>query len=281
MAPMVARVTPSRAVSADRVGAWPGVDQRQRRAGQRRHRRFHRLVPPLPSAYPCFVQLLNKIPVPPAAGQHATSRVRAAATAFFAFDGFIFATWAVRIPAVKAATGASPADAGHRAARGVGRRDLDDGAVRDALPPVRRRAGADLRGRLAVAGGAAARARPVRAGPRAGAGGVRHRVRLRQRGVEHHRGGRGRRAAPSGDAVVPRGVVPGRAGRGRGRRPAGAAPGAAAALRDRGRARPRGDRRGRTRPAHHRAARPGRAAPATTSRPRSGPRSGRRPWKQR
>jgi hypothetical protein len=30
--------------------------------------------------------------------------VRAAATAFFAVDGFVFATWAVRIPAVKAAT---------------------------------------------------------------------------------------------------------------------------------------------------------------------------------
>jgi len=58
------------------------------------------------------VQLLNKIAVPPAAGQQATSRVRAAATAFFAFDGFIFATWAVRIPAVKAATGASPAELG-------------------------------------------------------------------------------------------------------------------------------------------------------------------------
>ena len=58
------------------------------------------------------MQLLNKIPVLPAAGQHATSRVRAATTAFFAFDGFIFATWAVRIPAVKAATGASPAALG-------------------------------------------------------------------------------------------------------------------------------------------------------------------------
>jgi len=34
--------------------------------------------------------------------------VRAAATAFFAIDGFAFASWAVRIPAVKAATHASP-----------------------------------------------------------------------------------------------------------------------------------------------------------------------------
>jgi MFS family permease len=38
--------------------------------------------------------------------------VRAAATAFFAVDGFVFATWAVRIPAVKAATHASPATLG-------------------------------------------------------------------------------------------------------------------------------------------------------------------------
>jgi MFS family permease len=57
------------------------------------------------------VQLLNKIADSPA-GLHATSRVRAAVTAFFAFDGFVFATWAVRIPAVKAATGASPAELG-------------------------------------------------------------------------------------------------------------------------------------------------------------------------
>ena len=35
-----------------------------------------------------------------------------AVTAFFAFDGFVFATWAVRIPAVKAATGATPAELG-------------------------------------------------------------------------------------------------------------------------------------------------------------------------
>jgi len=38
--------------------------------------------------------------------------IRAAATAFFAIDGFVFATWAVRIPAVKAATHASPASLG-------------------------------------------------------------------------------------------------------------------------------------------------------------------------
>ena len=38
--------------------------------------------------------------------------VRAAATALFAVDGFVFATWAVRIPAIKAATHASPAALG-------------------------------------------------------------------------------------------------------------------------------------------------------------------------
>ncbi len=41
-----------------------------------------------------------------------TSRVRAAITAFFAMDGFVFASWAVRIPAVKASVGASPATLG-------------------------------------------------------------------------------------------------------------------------------------------------------------------------
>ena len=58
--------------------------------------------------YPYFVQLLNKLP-PPATARNATSRARAAVTAFFAMDGFVFASWAVRIPAVKAAVGASPA----------------------------------------------------------------------------------------------------------------------------------------------------------------------------
>lgn len=38
--------------------------------------------------------------------------VRTAATAFFAIDGFAFASWAVRIPAIKAATHASPAALG-------------------------------------------------------------------------------------------------------------------------------------------------------------------------
>ena len=40
------------------------------------------------------------------------TRVRRAVTVFFAADGFIFASWAVRIPAVKTAVGASPAALG-------------------------------------------------------------------------------------------------------------------------------------------------------------------------
>lgn len=53
------------------------------------------------------MQLLYKLPAPVTAGNE-TARIRAAITAFFAADGFIFASWAVRIPAVKAAVGASP-----------------------------------------------------------------------------------------------------------------------------------------------------------------------------
>ena len=53
------------------------------------------------------MQLLYKLPRPVNAGNE-TARIRTAITAFFAADGFIFASWAVRIPAVKAAVGASP-----------------------------------------------------------------------------------------------------------------------------------------------------------------------------
>jgi MFS family permease len=57
------------------------------------------------------VQLLYKLPLPVTA-RNETNRVRAAITAFFAMDGFVFASWAVRIPAVKASVGASPATLG-------------------------------------------------------------------------------------------------------------------------------------------------------------------------
>lgn len=57
------------------------------------------------------MQLLYKLPLRTAA-RHETSRTRTAVTAFFTMDGFVFASWAVRIPAVKAAVGASPASLG-------------------------------------------------------------------------------------------------------------------------------------------------------------------------
>jgi len=57
------------------------------------------------------VQVLYKIPLPVPA-RNETGRVRAAITTVFAMDGFVFASWAVRIPAVKAAVGATPAALG-------------------------------------------------------------------------------------------------------------------------------------------------------------------------
>ncbi len=57
------------------------------------------------------MQRLYKVPFP-VTGRNDISRVRAATTAFFAMDGFVFASWAVRIPAVKAAAGASPSALG-------------------------------------------------------------------------------------------------------------------------------------------------------------------------
>jgi MFS family permease len=57
------------------------------------------------------VQLLYKLPRPVIAAND-LARLRVAITVFFAVDGFVFASWAVRIPAVKAAIGASPASLG-------------------------------------------------------------------------------------------------------------------------------------------------------------------------
>jgi MFS family permease len=48
------------------------------------------------------VQLVNKVQHP------VLTKLRIALTGFFAADGFIFASWAVRVPAVKQQTGASP-----------------------------------------------------------------------------------------------------------------------------------------------------------------------------
>jgi MFS family permease len=52
------------------------------------------------------VQLVNKVQRP------VTASLRVALTGFFAIDGFIYASWAVRVPAVKQQTGASPAALG-------------------------------------------------------------------------------------------------------------------------------------------------------------------------
>jgi MFS family permease len=41
-----------------------------------------------------------------------SARLRIALTGFFALDGFVYASWAVRVPAVKHQTGASPAALG-------------------------------------------------------------------------------------------------------------------------------------------------------------------------
>ncbi|MEV3860404.1 MFS transporter [Streptomyces sp. NPDC050095] len=53
--------------------------------------------------------LLNKLGTVSADGPHAPSlsRLRLALTVFFALDGFVFAGWVVRIPAIKEQTGAS------------------------------------------------------------------------------------------------------------------------------------------------------------------------------
>jgi MFS family permease len=57
------------------------------------------------------VQLIYKLPVP-ATARNDLTRLRVAVTVFFAASGFIFASWAVRIPSVKAQVGASPAALG-------------------------------------------------------------------------------------------------------------------------------------------------------------------------
>ncbi|MFJ8584245.1 MFS transporter [Streptomyces sp. NPDC093595] len=62
--------------------------------------------------------LLNKLrtAVPGAPGgdpaARSLSRLRTALTLFFALDGFLFAGWVVRIPAIKEQTGSSPSDLG-------------------------------------------------------------------------------------------------------------------------------------------------------------------------
>lgn len=80
--------------------------------------RLARLIASAGGPYPEFVPLLNKVRtvVPGGSGgdtaTHSLSRLRFALTLFFALDGFLFAGWVVRIPAVKQQTGASAGDLG-------------------------------------------------------------------------------------------------------------------------------------------------------------------------
>lgn len=68
--------------------------------------------------YPDFVPLLNKTRTATAGGpggntaSPSLSRLRTALTLFFALDGFLFAGWVVRIPAIKEQTGSSASDLG-------------------------------------------------------------------------------------------------------------------------------------------------------------------------
>lgn len=77
-----------------------------------------RLIPLPRGPYPEFVPLLNKVRTAVSGGSggdtatRSLSRLRSALTLFFALDGFLFAGWVVRIPAVKQQTGASAGDLG-------------------------------------------------------------------------------------------------------------------------------------------------------------------------
>jgi MFS family permease len=68
--------------------------------------------------YPDFVPMLNKVrtalagPGRSQSGRSPLTAVRIALTAFFALDGFTFAGWLVRIPAIKAQVGATPGTLG-------------------------------------------------------------------------------------------------------------------------------------------------------------------------
>ncbi|GGY55332.1 MFS transporter [Streptomyces xanthochromogenes] len=70
------------------------------------------------SPYPDFVPLLNKVRTAAPGGPGndtataSLSRLRSALTVFFALDGFLFAGWVVRIPAIKQQTGASAGELG-------------------------------------------------------------------------------------------------------------------------------------------------------------------------
>lgn len=76
------------------------------------------MSPKATAPYPEFVPLLNKVRTAASGGPGAETaapsltRLRTAVTVFFALDGFLFAGWVVRIPAIKQQTGASAGDLG-------------------------------------------------------------------------------------------------------------------------------------------------------------------------
>lgn len=106
---------------APAVPLWPGPHPRETRRGGVPGpgvRVSGGLNPGAGHPYPEFVPLLNKVrtAVPGGSrGDTATpslARLRTALTLFFALDGFLFAGWVVRIPAIKQQTGASAGDLG-------------------------------------------------------------------------------------------------------------------------------------------------------------------------
>src|SRR4051794_37132106 len=63
-------------------------------------------------AYADFVPLINKTRTRITVPDNSLTRLRIALTVFFALDGFLFAGWVVRIPAIKQQTGASASTLG-------------------------------------------------------------------------------------------------------------------------------------------------------------------------
>ena len=133
--------------------------------------------------YSHFVPTLNKIGTafrartapaapPPTAP---CRRLRIALTVFFALDGFVFAGWVVRIPAIKAPDRRLRGRPGPRPARRVGGRGGHDDAHRPALPPLRQPSGDGRQRRPALAEHRPAAADALGARPRPGAAGLRRR----------------------------------------------------------------------------------------------------------
>ena len=133
-------------------------------------------------------------------------RLRVAITAFFAVHGFIFASWAVRVPAVKQQTGASSGTLG-LALLGLSAGAVATMLVAGSLSLALRQSSGDCGVVRADFGNRrAASAGPFRDRARPGTVRVRRRIRRPERRDEQRRGGPGRRLAPPRDAWLPRGL---------------------------------------------------------------------------